>query len=75
MSVMKYPPHQGKQPSCLPFGASLTATIKSLQMLGRVKLPAVHSLPNNAICIFYGKWDLLSNTDALTDQSSKKEQK
>ena len=47
-------------------------------MLGRVILPIVQSLSDNAICIFYGKLDLLSNfalTDALTDQSSKKEQK
>lgn len=48
---------------------------KILEMLGRVILPTVQSLPDNAICIFYGKLDVLSNTDALTDQSSKKEQK
>ena len=69
------PSHQGRQPSCLPSNASLTDTIKTLEMLGRVILSAVQSLPDNAICIFYGKLDLLSNTDALADQSSKKEQK
>lgn len=45
-----------------------------MQMLGRVRLPAVHNLPDNSICIFYRELDPLPYTDALTDQSDKEEQ-
>lgn len=48
---------------------------KDLTNAWQSEASAVHSLPDSAICIFYRKLDLLSNTDALTDQNSKKKEK